>query len=85
MSTTIKILIVITCIAVSNEIFSQNWHTDLEYAKKIAVKENKPIVLVFQGSDWCAPCIKLERDIWSSDFQELRRVKFSNGTSRFSA
>jgi thioredoxin-related protein len=24
-------------------------------------------VLVFQGSDWCAPCIKLEREIWTSE------------------
>ena len=23
--------------------------------------------MVFQGSDWCAPCIKLEQEIWSSD------------------
>jgi thioredoxin-related protein len=22
---------------------------------------------VFQGSDWCAPCIKLDREIWSSE------------------
>lgn len=46
--------------------FSQNWLSDFEEAKKLAAKENKPIVLVFQGSDWCAPCIKLDREIWSS-------------------
>ena len=23
--------------------------------------------MIFSGSDWCAPCIKLERDIWTSD------------------
>ncbi|MDA8569368.1 thioredoxin family protein, partial [Flavobacteriaceae bacterium] len=27
---------------------------------------NKPILLVFSGSDWCAPCIKLDRDIWTT-------------------
>lgn len=45
---------------------SQNWLTDLEEAKQEATKSNKKIVLVFQGSDWCAPCIKLEREIWST-------------------
>lgn len=33
----------------------------------MAQKEDKPIILVFSGSDWCAPCIKLDRDIWQSD------------------
>ncbi len=47
--------------------FTQTWVTDLEEAKSIASKENKKIILVFQGSDWCAPCMKLEREIWSTD------------------
>jgi thioredoxin-related protein len=46
--------------------FSQNWLTNFEDAKSISNKENKQIVLVFQGSDWCAPCIKLDREIWST-------------------
>ena len=47
--------------------FSQDWITDFQTAKSIAKKENKAIVLVFQGSDWCAPCMKLEREIWSTE------------------
>ncbi len=46
---------------------AQEWQTDLTQAEKIAANENKPIILVFQGSDWCAPCIKLDREIWSTD------------------
>ncbi len=46
---------------------SQNWLTDLEEAKQEAAKKNQKIILVFQGSDWCAPCIKLDREIWSTD------------------
>lgn len=46
--------------------FSQNWETSLDEAKAIAQKENKNIILVFSGSDWCAPCIKLEKNIWQS-------------------
>ncbi len=43
------------------------WQTDLETAKQKAAAENKTIVLVFQGSDWCGPCIRLDREIWSSE------------------
>jgi thioredoxin-related protein len=47
--------------------FSQTWLTDFEEAKIIAEKESKKIVLVFQGSDWCAPCMKLDKEIWSTE------------------
>lgn len=46
--------------------FSQNWQTDFSKAKEISEKEHKKIVLVFSGSDWCGPCIKLDTDIWKS-------------------
>lgn len=45
---------------------AQNWLTDLNEAKKIASEKNQEIILVFQGSDWCAPCIKLDTEIWST-------------------
>lgn len=47
--------------------FAQDWHTDFSEAKEIAKEAKLPIVLVFQGSDWCAPCIKLDREVWSTD------------------
>ena len=46
---------------------AQDWQTDFAKAKEMATKQNRPIVLVFQGTDWCAPCIKLDREIWSTD------------------
>ena len=46
---------------------AQDWQTDFTKSKEMAIKENRPIVLVFQGSDWCAPCIKLDREIWSTE------------------
>ncbi len=45
----------------------QEWITDFERAKESALKTDKHIVMVFQGSDWCAPCIKLDKEIWSTD------------------
>jgi len=41
--------------------------TDFEQAKTVAAEENKKIILVFQGSDWCAPCTKLDKEIWSAE------------------
>lgn len=47
--------------------YSQNWKTNFEVAKAEALKENKNILLVFSGSDWCAPCIKLDNAVWKSE------------------
>ncbi len=47
--------------------FGQEWNTDFETAKKKANDKNQHIILVFSGSDWCAPCMKLEREIWNSE------------------
>jgi thioredoxin-related protein len=47
--------------------YSQNWMTDFDEATEQASMENKRIVMVFQGSDWCAPCIKLSREVWETE------------------
>ena len=60
-------LILILLLGVICQMNAQNWHYDFNEAKQIAQKENKQIVLVFSGSDWCTPCIKLEKEILSSD------------------
>lgn len=62
-----KIFLIIIALAVSVSTYAQEWQTDFAKAKEIASSENKPIVLVFQGSDWCAPCIKLDREVWSTE------------------
>jgi thioredoxin-related protein len=50
--------------------YSQNWNTNFEEVKIKAEKENKNILLVFSGSDWCGPCMKLDKVVWQSpDFQ----------------
>ena len=47
--------------------YSQDWKHNLEEAKKEASENNKKILLVFSGSDWCGPCIKLDKNVWQSD------------------
>lgn len=50
--------------------FSQNWNYDFAKAKELAQAENKNIIMVFSGSDWCGPCMLLEKNIWrSTEFQ----------------
>lgn len=61
----------------SVQAFSQEWQTDFETSKQLALEENKTIILVFQGSDWCAPCMKLDREVWSTKtFQDLSKDQF---------
>lgn len=62
-----KIILLVAAIFLSFTLSAQEWQTDFETAKQISSEKNRPIVLVFQGSDWCAPCIKLDREIWSSE------------------
>jgi thioredoxin-related protein len=47
--------------------FSQDWQYNFDEAKKMAGEQDKNIIIVFSGSDWCAPCIKLDKNIWQSE------------------
>ena len=62
-----NILLISLVVFFSVNAYSQNWIADLEESKKLAVVGNKKIILVFQGSDWCAPCINLDKKIWNSE------------------
>lgn len=67
------VLLFLTSFTVS----AQNWLTDIEAAKTLANEQNQKILLVFSGSDWCAPCIKLDREIWrSKEFKEFSKSNF---------
>lgn len=61
-----KKIILLFALLFSALAFSQDWKS-FEEAKVLAQKENKNIILVFSGSDWCAPCIKLDKNIWQSE------------------
>ncbi|WBU89798.1 thioredoxin family protein [Cellulophaga omnivescoria] len=55
-------------------ITAQEWSSSFNSAVEKAQKENKLVLLVFSGSDWCAPCIKLDAEIWqSSEFKEYAK------------
>ncbi len=65
-----RCLAVITFVFIGlNSSFSQQsslkWVTNYTIAVAAAAKENKPVLLFFHGSDWCPPCIKMQRDVFS--------------------
>ena len=43
------------------------WLTDFQDAQTQAKQSHKLILLNFAGSDWCAPCIKITRDIFEQE------------------
>jgi thioredoxin-related protein len=64
-------------IITTTTINAQKWETNFEKAKQLASEKGENILLVFSGSDWCAPCMKLEKNIWgSSEFIEDSKQHF---------
>tara|TARA_B100000767_G_scaffold275734_1_gene314816 strand:- start:1269 stop:1709 length:441 start_codon:yes stop_codon:yes gene_type:complete len=60
-----------------SSLLSQDWRTNWEDAKSEAEIGNKKLILVFSGSDWCIPCIKLEKEIWiNSTFNEYAKDNY---------
>lgn len=41
------------------------WMSDFSAAKAKAAKENKALLVEFTGSDWCPPCISLNKEVFS--------------------
>jgi thioredoxin-related protein len=62
-----KLIFIGISLLISLNCFAQEWTYDLKEAKILASQQQKNILLVFSGSDWCAPCIKLDRQIWQSE------------------
>ena len=54
----------------------EQWLTDFDKAKEQARKENKMVLLDFTGSDWCPPCKKLAKNVFStSEFKDFAKEK----------
>ena len=62
-----KKFFLIACCLFFGTLQAQDWHENFDEALKSAKQEGKPIVLVFSGSDWCAPCIRLKKNILDSE------------------
>jgi thioredoxin-related protein len=63
----IKLLITTLILFTTNAALAEvNWLTDLDAAKAQGVKQEKPLLVVFTGSDWCSPCKALHNTVFSS-------------------
>lgn len=56
--------LIYTLLVLSVLLASAGWRSDFAAAKADAKKDNKLILLRFSGSDWCLPCMRMERDVF---------------------
>ena len=43
------------------------WQSDFDQAFSLAKKKNEPLLILFTGSDWCAPCKMLHEDLFENE------------------
>ncbi|MHA7057172.1 thioredoxin family protein [Aquimarina sp. M1] len=61
----------------SSATYAQDWKYDYDEAVVLAKEKDQNMVVLFTGSDWCPPCIKLERKVFSNpDFKEFADQNF---------
>ncbi len=72
---------------------ANGWENDFDSARQKAHDQHKNILISFSGSDWCIPCIRLEKEIFetaefkayadsklvlvNADFPRLKKNKLS--------
>lgn len=72
-----KYFVVFAFLICSSIMLGQEWQVSYSEALSCAKDQNKPIILVFSGSDWCAPCIKLDKEIWrSTEFKSYAKENY---------
>ncbi|MEO1856198.1 MAG: thioredoxin domain-containing protein [Rubritalea sp.] len=58
----------VTLVVTATSLFAgEGWVADIDEAKKLSKKENKPLFVEFTGSDWCPPCIMMEKEVFSKE------------------
>jgi len=64
---------ILLCVMICFSFFARAQAPDLDEAESDAKQNHKLILLEFSGSDWCIPCIKMEKEI----FQKESFIKYS--------
>ncbi|WP_051435805.1 thioredoxin family protein [Tenacibaculum sp. 47A_GOM-205m] len=53
------------------------WTTSYKEALKEAKTNRKPLLIYFKGSDWCSPCKKLDKKLFTTEkFKNLSKENF---------
>ena len=59
-----KIFIIVLCFTAMS---FTTWQPDFEKAKQIAKEKHQLILLNFSGSDWCGPCMRMQKEIFEDE------------------
>ena len=59
------LLVLLALLLTAGPAVAADWETDYARALQTAKAENKRVLLDFTGSDWCGPCIQLNRRAFS--------------------
>lgn len=68
--------IFLTCLAIfailcSDSLAQDQWKENVDDALKKSADDKKIVVILFTGTDWCPPCMKLEEEVFSKkEFQD---------------
>ena len=54
---------------------ADGWLTEISEGKSKAKEENKDVLIKFTGSDWCPPCMMMEKQVFS-------KKAFNNGATK---
>lgn len=69
------LIVLLSFITLSNTYFMDNsvsWQTDYDKAIKLSKSNKKNVLVYFTGSDWCAPCKQLKKDLFETqEFEKL--------------
>jgi thioredoxin-related protein len=72
-----KALIITLLCFTSLNILSIEWETNFKDAQQKAKAQNKLILMIFEGSDWCSSCMKLKkRIIKTKEFENYIQNKY---------
>jgi protein disulfide-isomerase len=47
---------------------TQEWHNDMNKAIQKSMETGKPMFLFFTGSDWCGWCIRLQKEVFQTEY-----------------
>ena len=74
----VRILTIILILLLSQNCLSQiTKYEDYEITKTEAIKQNKSILIILTGSEWCKPCVKMKKNVFSNpDFVSLLENNF---------
>jgi len=70
-----KTIITTICIFFSITTTTITWLENLEEGILEAKKNNKEIILLFSGSDWCKPCIELKSNVLNSTHFKQKTIE----------